>query len=992
MPPNPAAFSPVRSFSVSLQRVLPTLRRMSPIRDQVDAAERRAQELMASRQTPTLTSIEVARAAVMAAVCAAVAVIAVIIPHAGWLGILGAVPMGLLAFRHRIRVVIAAAVAAAVTGFLLVGLSGSGSVALCALVGAVSGSVKRRGRGLLTLVMVSLGLGALAGALVVGTMAVLAPVRKLAFDSATTVVDGIAVATAHVPMLAGVHIDRWFVEALNRWQLLVWVVVIAGFSSASLFGWWMLSHAITRLGAIPNAQFFSPPADGGAIAPVPLRLTDVRVRHPSGHCDALRSTTVQIQPAEHLAVTGANGSGKTTLTQVLAGREPTSGTVDRPGAVGLGRIGGTAIIMQHPESQVLGMLVADDVVWGLPPGTATDVDQILADVGLAGLGGRQTDTLSGGELQRLAVAAAIARQPSLLIADEVTAMVDHEGRRLLLDVLFGLCRRHATALVHITHYREESEYADRTIDLSGPGYEMPMVTGSSVPAASREEHPRHRRPILELAGVGHVYDNGTPWARTALHGISLRVDEGDSLLIHGNNGSGKSTLAWIMAGLTAPTTGACSIDQQPATDRIGAVALQFQTARLQVLRHRVDHEIASSAGFSFTDRHRVAAALLDVGLGPEIAEQRVDQLSGGQLRRVVLAGLLARSPRVLILDEPMAGLDAAGRRALVEVLARRRRDDGLTLIVISHDFAGLEHLCTRTVHLVAGSLSQSSARTTVVANAPTDRSGRRSRRPMMSLRPVPGDSVIHRLRAGTKLLTVFALSVLVIVQPSWLTIGSVAALTTVGALLARIPRGALPSPPRWVWAGLVVLGVVAALAGGSPDVRVGTITIGLGGLMDFARVTALPVVLLALGSLLPLTTNTAEIAPAVATLGQVTRRVRVPVDEWSVALALALRALPMLVDDIRVLRAAYRMRPPSTSAGLVASIRRSVATLLDMAIATMAVAERRADAMGAAIAARGGFGQIAVTPGPPRSADWVTLALVAALFAAVCAGAAAVGG
>ena len=144
-----------------------------------------------------------------------------------------------------------------------------------------------------------------------------------------------------------------------------------------------------------------------------------------------------MEPGEHLAVTGANGSGKTTLMLVLAGREPTSGTVERPGAVGLGRLGGTAVIMQHPESQVLGTRVADDVVWGLPPGKTTDVHQLLAEVGLDGLAERDTGGLSGGELQRLAVAAALAREPSLLIADEVTSMVDQDGRDGLMSVLSG---------------------------------------------------------------------------------------------------------------------------------------------------------------------------------------------------------------------------------------------------------------------------------------------------------------------------------------------------------------------------------------------------------------------------------------------------------------------------------------------------------------------------------------------------------------------------
>jgi energy-coupling factor transport system ATP-binding protein len=93
-----------------------------------------------------------------------------------------------------------------------------------------------------------------------------------------------------------------------------------------------------------------------------------------------------------------------------------------------------------------------------------------------------------------------------------------------------------------------------------------------------------------------------------------------------------------------------------------------------------------------------------VGLDPNIGLRRIDQLSGGQMRRVVLAGLLARKPRVLILDEPLAGLDAASQRGLLGLLSALRRDAGLTVIVISHDFSGLEELCPRTLHLQDGAV------------------------------------------------------------------------------------------------------------------------------------------------------------------------------------------------------------------------------------------------------------------------------------------------
>ncbi|WP_156673251.1 ABC transporter ATP-binding protein, partial [Mycobacterium sp. E3251] len=199
---------------------------------------------------------------------------------------------------------------------------------------------------------------------------------------------------------------------------------------------------------------------------------------------------------------------------------------------------------------------------------------------------------------------------------------------------------------------------------------------------------------------------------SALRGISFVVEQGDGILIHGGNGSGKSTLAWIMAGLTAPTSGACLLDGQPIREHVGAVGLSFQTSRLQLMRSHVGLEIASVAGFSERDVNRVAAALGAVGLEPAMGNRRIDQLSGGEMRRVVLAGLLACSPRVLILDEPLAGLDISSQRGLLRLLADLRRHRGLTVVVISHDFVGLEEVCPRVLHLQNGALESMPATAT----------------------------------------------------------------------------------------------------------------------------------------------------------------------------------------------------------------------------------------------------------------------------------------
>ncbi|ORA69610.1 cobalt ABC transporter ATP-binding protein [Mycobacterium heidelbergense] len=656
-----------------------------------------------------LRPVELAQASVMGALCAVVAIISVVVPFAAGLALLGTVPTGLLAYRYRLRVLMAATVAAGVIAFLIAGLGGFMTVVHCVYIGGLTGIIKRRGRGTPTVIVSSLIAGVVFGGAMVVMLAVLARLRHLIFEVMTANVDGVAafMGRAHMPGAAA-DLQRYFAEALHYWPWVMLAYFTVGIMIVSLIGWWALSRLLERMRGIPDVHKLDgwdwSEGEEAPVGPVPVRLDKVRFRYPGARQDALRELSLELRVGEHVAVTGANGSGKTTLMLILAGREPTSGTVDRPGSVGLGKLGGTAVVLQHPESQVLGTRVADDVVWGLPPGTRIDVDRLLREVGLEGLAERDTGSLSGGELQRLALAAALAREPALLIADEVTTMVDQRGRDALLGVLSGLTERHRTALVHITHYNNEAVCAQRTIDLSDSPDNAGMVESTDAPARTVTVAHGSRAPVLELIGVGHEYGSGTPWAKTALRDVSFAVEQGDGLLIHGGNGSGKSTLAWIMAGLTVPTTGTCLMDGRPTHERVGAVALSFQAARLQLMRSRVDLEVASAAGFSPRDEDRVAAALGVVGLDATLAKRRIDQLSGGQMRRVVLAGLLACSPRALILDEPLAGLDAASQRGLLRLLEHLRREQGLTVVVISHDFVGLEDLCPRTLHLRGGRL------------------------------------------------------------------------------------------------------------------------------------------------------------------------------------------------------------------------------------------------------------------------------------------------
>ncbi len=243
------------------------------------------------------------------------------------------------------------------------------------------------------------------------------------------------------------------------------------------------------------------------------------------------------------------------------------------------------------------------------------------------------------------------------------------------------------------------------------------------------------------------------------------------------------------------------------------------------------------------------------------------------------------------------------------------------------------------------------------------------------LRYVPGDSFVHRLWAGTKLVAVTAFGAVVSFKATWAAEAVLVGTLAGAVLLARIPRGVAPRPPRWVWMMLGVGAVAALLSGGDPSLKLGPLTLGLGSLEQWARFVVLTFLLLLSSSLVGWTTPLADLAPALSRLLRPLRWVRVPVEELVVAVALSVRCLPLLVEELRVLYAARRLRRPGTPKRL----RELVDEGVDLLVCSLVAATRRAREMGEAIEARGGFGAVTRGQGGPGWRDWVALAAVAAV-------------
>ncbi|MDQ2727400.1 MAG: energy-coupling factor transporter transmembrane protein EcfT [Actinomycetota bacterium] len=255
---------------------------------------------------------------------------------------------------------------------------------------------------------------------------------------------------------------------------------------------------------------------------------------------------------------------------------------------------------------------------------------------------------------------------------------------------------------------------------------------------------------------------------------------------------------------------------------------------------------------------------------------------------------------------------------------------------------------------------------------PGGRTRRRLTTSVVFLREVPTASPIHRLWAGTKLLAVAALSLTLSFAPSWSSVAVVLIFVMAAGVIARIPLGALPRFPLVFWAFLLVGAALTLLAGGEPIVHVAGMAIGLRGLDLYARFTALSFLLLGASMMIGWTTPVGEVAPALARLGAPLRRLRVPVDEWSMAVALCVRSLPLLIDELRTLVAARRLRP-RLEADASTTGWQAIDELVDLMTAGLAVAMRRARELAEAITARGGLSLVASRHRGPGRADLVAL-------------------
>jgi len=479
---------------------------------------------------------------------------------------------------------------------------------------------------------------------------------------------------------------------------------------------------------------------------------------PEGDAAALQGLSLDVRDGEIVSILGPSGAGKSSLLRILAGLDAPSAGTARVDGVDLGRTTRRARAAyrthtigyadQHYQRALAPELTARELV-ALPLGMRgatrrerlARADQLLDRVALAERRDQRPAELSGGEQQRVAVCAAIAHRPRLLLADEPTGELDRASAHLVYEAIGRLARAERCTCVIVSHDPESATVADRVLQIRDgrvshesardAGFAEEIVVGKGGWLHLPEELLRRAgvtdrltaklegdRLVLRSARTSVTPSDPVPvtcqapgfegvavslrnvskafGSRRVLDGIDAEFERGSLHAVTGPSGSGKTTFLNLIAGLELPDEGAVLVDGEDvaALDRSGRARIRAakigyvgqQPGLIPHLSALENVELALALRDVRADAHE---ALASVGL-EERATQRVARLSTGERGRVALARALAARPAVLLADEPTSRLDEANARAAAALLADLARTHGVAIVCATHDQAVIE--------------------------------------------------------------------------------------------------------------------------------------------------------------------------------------------------------------------------------------------------------------------------------------------------------------
>ena len=445
---------------------------------------------------------------------------------------------------------------------------------------------------------------------------------------------------------------------------------------------------------------------------VALAYDNVTFRYPGSHGDVLSGVSMAVPAGAFALLVGGTGSGKSTLLSLAKPQIAPAG--DRAGQVRVfgrpvdGLDGAAACevgyVFQDPDNQIVCDSVWHEMSFGLE-NLGTPQGEMRRRVAEAsyffGMGPwfhSDTDALSGGRKQLLALASTLVMQPRVLLLDEPTAQLDPIAARNFLHALFRVNRELGCTVVVATHEPElMADYATCAFELVDGAVRPVEDLGRFKCEAALAERgalcDANAPAAVSARGAWFRYRRDDDWV---LRGLDLEVRQGEVHALVGGNGCGKSTLLALIAGTRRAQRG-------EVRSAISAKAMLPQDPKALFAEERVDEELMEWAHIGGYGADEVQAMMGELGLADRAGLHPYD-LSGGQRQMLALGKLLLVHPRLLLLDEPTKGLDRAAREHVAGMIEAARRD-GVTVIVSTHDLAFVRRIADRVSLMFDGELA-----------------------------------------------------------------------------------------------------------------------------------------------------------------------------------------------------------------------------------------------------------------------------------------------
>lgn len=445
---------------------------------------------------------------------------------------------------------------------------------------------------------------------------------------------------------------------------------------------------------------------------IALAYDDVTFRYPGSRGDVLSGVSMAVPAGAFALLVGGTGSGKSTLLSLAKPQIAPAG--DRAGQV---RVFGRPVdvldgaeacevgyVFQDPDNQIVCDSVWHEMAFGLE-NLGTPQGEMRRRVAEAsyffGMGPwfhSDTDALSGGRKQLLALASTLVMQPRVLLLDEPTAQLDPIAARNFLHALFRVNRELGCTVVVATHEPElMADYATCAFELVDGAVRAVENLGRFKCEATLAERgalcDANAPAAVSARGAWFRYGRDDDWV---LRGLDLEVRQGEVHALVGGNGCGKSTLLALIAGTRRAQRG-------EVRSAISAKAMLPQDPKALFAEERVDEELMEWAHIGGYDADEVQAMMGELGLADRAGLHPYD-LSGGQRQMLSLGKLLLVHPRLLLLDEPTKGLDRAAREHVAGMIEAARRD-GVTVIVSTHDLAFVRRVADRVSLMFDGELA-----------------------------------------------------------------------------------------------------------------------------------------------------------------------------------------------------------------------------------------------------------------------------------------------